>query len=87
MLGCVWIKEECVITRKGIRAKFDVAGRTDSDADFEIIAVECGGSHIKKLQRMKQIATQIYILPYGSDTPYLWSTDVNICSKCGHRLG
>lgn len=62
----------------------DVAGFKDSS--MMPIVIECGGVHRQKLLHIKSKATQIYIFPYGEDTPYLWDGVSGTCQICGHKF-
>lgn len=61
----------------------DVVGRKEG----EKVAVECGGSRVKKLIDIHIYFDKIYIWPYGANEPYLWAHDINVCQNCGHNIG
>lgn len=80
-LGCVVLGEEYTMRGEDGKVRFDILGKAKIG---ELIAVECGGSQLRKLKRMRALVNSIYILPYNAKIPYLWSDDIGVCSKCGH---
>lgn len=61
--------------------KIDVIGRKDGMK----IAIECGGSQIKKLNDIEGYFNKIYIFPYGGK-PFQWKTGLDICQGCGNII-
>jgi len=82
-LNCVSRSEEKRLRVDGNRVRVDMLGKT---RDGKLIAVECGGSQVKKLKKLRGMVEAIYILPYNSTIPYLWSEDIKICFNCGHII-
>ena len=50
----------------------------------KMIAVECGGSKTAKLQHIRYMVDELYVLPYGETKPFLWVEGVEVCRFCGH---
>ena len=82
-MGCANIQEEYTIgtslNGKG-SIRVDVVGFRDS----QLVAVECGGSTDKKLNKACGYIRELWVLPYGESMPFKWSIGKSVCHTCGH---
>ncbi len=62
--------------------KIDIVGRDSSTK----IAIECGGSRIKKLNDLLGLFNEVWVFPYGENEPFLWKEGMYICTSCGHTI-
>ena len=79
-LGCEHIEWE-VRLGSGL-CKTDVLGLLNGRK----IAVECGGSLMRKLGVLQGLVDEVYILPYGEEKPFLWNSNIVVCLHCGHSV-
>ena len=80
--GSIEVKEEVLFLNKKRKVIADVVGYSGE----VIIAVECGGSTVDKLERLAKCVTEIYILPQGEAIPFRWSILDKLCVCCGHKV-
>jgi len=79
-LGCQDIRQETRALSGTARFIYDVIGFKGTD----VFIVECGGSAMRKLLKISQDKYNLYILPYGYDSPFLYEPNMQICRGCGH---